>query len=271
MSIIENALALAKARGERVPAGPGTRARRTEADPTVAVETRPTRQFETAILNPVILERNCVLPQVADRAALRSYKILRTRLLRRLTAEHWGWIAVTSTRAGEGKTLTSINLAAALAQEPNTHVCLVDLDLPRPQVAAQMGIRCERGLGDYLLGEAEALQVIYSCGIPNLLVVPNSRTFDYSSETLAGARMLELLRVIETELPHHIVIFDMPPLTSDDALAFAPRVDGVLLVVAEGRTQRDAVVKSKELLGEMNLIGVVLNTSSERDDAPSYY
>lgn len=63
----------------------------------------------------------------------------------------------------------------------------------------------------------------------------------------------------------------MPPLTSDDALAFAPRVDGVLLVVAEGRTQRDAVVKSKELLGEMNLIGVVLNASSERDDAPSYY
>lgn len=269
MSIIENALALAKARGERVPTG--TRARRAETEPTVAVETQPTRQFETAALNPVILERNCVLPQVADRAALRSYKILRTRLLRRLTAEHWRWIAVTSTKAGEGKTLTSINLAAALAQEPNTHVCLVDLDLPRPQVAAQMGIRCERGLGDYLLGEAEALQVIYGCEIPNLLVVPNSRTFDYSSETLASARMLELLRVIETELPHHIVIFDMPPLTSDDALAFAPRVDGVLLVVAEGRTQRDAVLKSKELLAEMNLIGVVLNTSSERDDAPSYY
>lgn len=269
MSIIENALALAKARGERVPAG--TRVRRAEAAPTVGVETQPTRQFETVTLNPVALESNCVLPQVADRAALRAYKILRTRLLRRLTAENWTWIALTSTKAGEGKTLTSINLAMALASEPNTHVCLVDLDLPRPQVAAQIGIRCERGLGDYLLGEAEALQVIYSCGSPNLLVIPNNRSFDHSSEMLASARMLELLRMIETELPNHIVIFDMPPLTSDDALAFAPRVDGVLLVVAEGRTQRDAVVKSKELLAEMNLIGVVLNTSSERDNAPSYY
>ncbi len=269
MSIIENALALAKARGERVPAG--TRARRPGADATVSVETQPTRQFETVILNPVILERNCVLPQVADRAALRAYKILRTRLLRRLTAEDWGWIAVTSTRAGEGKTLTSINLAVALAQEPNTHVCLVDLDLPRPQVAAQMGIRCERGLGEYLLGEAEALQVIYSCGAANLLVIPNNRPFDYSSEMLGSPRMLELLQVLETELPQHIVIFDMPPLSSDDALAFAPRVDGVLLVVAEGQTDRAAVAKSKELLGEMNLIGVVLNHSSERDDAPSYY
>jgi protein-tyrosine kinase len=271
VSIIENALARAKARGERVPAG--TRARRVGADlnATVAVETQPTRQFESAILDPVILERNCVLPQIADRAALRSYKILRTRLLRRLTAEHWRWIALTSARAGEGKTLTSINLAVALAQEPNTHVCLVDLDLQRPQVAAQMGIRCERGLGDYLLGEAEALQVIYSCGMPNLLMIPNGRTFDYSSETLASARMLELLRVIEVELPQHIVIFDMPPLTSDDALAFAPRVDGVLLVVAEGQTERAALAKSQELLAEMNLMGVVLNRSAERDDAPSYY
>ena len=269
MSIIENALALAKGRGERVPAG--TRVRRAAADPSVAAETQPTRQFETVMLNPVVLERNCVLPQVTDRAALRAYKILRTRLLRRLSAEHWRWLALTSTKAGEGKTLTSINLAVALAQEPNTHVCLVDLDLPRPQVAAQMGIRCERGLGDYLLGEAEALQVIYNCGSPNLLVIPNNRPFDHSSEMLASPRMLELLRVIEMELPHHIVIFDMPPLTSDDALAFAPRVDGVLMVVAEGQTERAAVAKSQELLAEMNLIGVVLNHSAERDDAPSYY
>ena len=269
MSIIENALALAKKR--RTPADTGSR--RARADRRDAVETQPTptRQFETVMLNPAVLERNCVLPQIADRAALRAYKILRTRLLRRLTAEQWGWIAMTSTNAGEGKTLTSINLAVTLAQEPNTQVCLVDLDLPRPQVAAQMGIRCERGLGDYLLGEAEALQVIYSCGSPNLLVIPNNRPFDYSSEMLASPRMLDLLRVIETELPQHIVIFDMPPLTSDDALAFAPRVDGVLLVVAEGQTDRAAVAKAQELLAEMNLIGVVLNRSSERDDAPAYY
>jgi protein-tyrosine kinase len=267
MSIIENALALAKKR--RAPANSASRSAR--VGQSEAVEAAPTRQFETVMPSPTVLERNCVLPQVADRAALRAYKILRTRLLRRLTAEDWRWIAVTSTRAGEGKTLTSINLAVALAQEPSTHVCLVDLDLPRPQVAAQLGISCEQGLGDYLLGEAEALQVIYSCGSSNLLVVPNARPFDYSSEMLASPRMLELLRVIETELPQHIVIFDMPPLTSDDALAFAPRVDGMLLVIAEGQTDRAAVAKSKEMLAEMNLIGVVLNHSSERDDSPSYY
>jgi protein-tyrosine kinase len=270
MSVIENALAMVKNRGQRVPADKV--ARRARAPQTVAADTPPLRQFQTVTLDAVTLERNRVLPQVADHAALRAYKILRTRLLQRLAANRWRSVAVTGTETGQGKTLTAINLAVALSQDPNTHVCLVDLDLQHPQIAAQMGIRCERGLGDYLLGEAEAPQVIYNCGIPRLVVIPNTRMFEHSSEMLAGANTLELLRVIDTEMPRHIVIFDMPPLLmSDDVLTFAPNVDGVLLVVAEGQTQRAAVERSKELLAEMNLVGVVLNRSSERDNTTSYY
>jgi Mrp family chromosome partitioning ATPase len=63
----------------------------------------------------------------------------------------------------------------------------------------------------------------------------------------------------------------MPPLSSDDVLTFAPRVDGVLLVIAEGRTERAALEKSKQLLAEMNILGVVLNHSAERDDGLAYY
>jgi Mrp family chromosome partitioning ATPase len=106
---------------------------------------------------------------------------------------------------------------------------------------------------------------------PSLVVIPNTRTFDHSSEMLSSARMLDLLKVIEAELPQHLVIFDMPPLTSDDVLTFAPRVDGVLLVVAEGRTERASLSKAKELIAEMNIVGVVLNCSSERDDGSGYY
>jgi Mrp family chromosome partitioning ATPase len=63
----------------------------------------------------------------------------------------------------------------------------------------------------------------------------------------------------------------MPPLLlADDVLTFAPHVDGVLMIVAEGMTQRASLEKAKELLGDMNLVGVVLNRSSERDNS-SYY
>jgi protein-tyrosine kinase len=251
VSVFENALSrAAKNRADRAPTG---------------------RQFPTLALDPAVLERNCVLPQVADRSALRAYKILRTRLLQRLAVKRWRTLAVTSAKAGEGKTLTAINLAMALSQEPNTQVCLVDLDLQRPQVASQMGLQAGPGLGEYLLGEAEALQVMYGCGSPSLVVITNTRTFDHSSEMLGSARMLDLLKVIGTELPQHLVIFDMPPLTSDDVLTFAPRVDGVLLVVAEGRTERASLSKARELIAEMNIVGVVLNCSSERDDPDSYY
>jgi capsular exopolysaccharide synthesis family protein len=266
VSVIENALAKVSARGKR----PDSETARRPAAPAMQPDV-PAREFPTATFNPAVQELNCILPQVADRAALRAYKMLRTRLLQRLAAKHWRSLAITSTQSGEGKTLTSINLAVALSQEPNTSVCLVDLDLQRPQVAAQMGLRFEHGLGEYLLGEAEAQQVMYTCGSPSLVVIPNTRTFDHSSEVLASARMLELLSVIKGDLPNSVLIFDMPPLTSDDLLAFAPQVDGVLLVVAEGRTERASIDKSKELLSEFNLLGVVLNSSSELDNDSKYY
>jgi protein-tyrosine kinase len=268
VSVIENALSKAANRsGRRATDVP---APREAVAPAESFASR-TREFPLAALDPTVLERHCLLPQVEDRAAVRAYKILRTRLLQRLAAKRWRSVAVTSTKSGEGKTLTSVNLASALSQEPNTRVCLIDLDLQRPQVAGYLGMPCAPGLGEYLLGEAEATQVIYGCGSQSLLVIPNSRAFDHSSEMLAGPRMFELLRVIAAELPHHLVIFDMPPLTSDDVLTFAPRVDGVLLVVAEGQTERAAIEKSKDVLSEMNLLGVVLNHSAERDDGLGYY
>jgi hypothetical protein len=134
-----------------------------------------------------------------------------------------------------------------------------------------MGMGFELGLGDYLLGECQAEQIMYQSNYPQLVIIPNSKRFEHSSEVLAGARMLDLLRIIEAEMPRHIVIFDMPPLLlADDVLTFAPHVDGVLLILAEGLTQRASVEKAKELLGDMNLVGVVLNRSSERDNS-SYY
>src|SRR5215475_5186871 len=172
MSVIENALS--RSREQR--AADDTARRTSPAQPIGP--TPPPLQLQSLALDPAVPERNCVLPQVTDRSALRAYKILRTRLLQRLAAKHWRSLAVTSTKAGEGKTLTTINLAVALSQEPNTRVCLVDFDLQRPQVAHQLGIRCERGLGEYLLGEAEAEQVIYTCGSPSLTVIPNTRIFD---------------------------------------------------------------------------------------------
>ncbi len=81
-------------------------------------------------------------------AVARAYKILRTRVLHRLSANNWHSVGITGTVAGEGKSLTAINLALlALAQEVNTWVFpLVDLDLQRSQVGGYLGMNVDFGV-----------------------------------------------------------------------------------------------------------------------------
>jgi len=291
MSIIETAIHKAQQLHETAqPIAKPRRRMRTAPPATAPSATRTTdldeikivnrghlesRKTKIATLDPVAMAANHVLLRVSDQAAQRAYKILRTRVLHRLEANSWNSFVVTGSEVGEGKTLTSINLAVALSQDPHTSAVLVDLDLQRPQVAATLGLSCDHGLGDYLMGQAEIEDIIYtlgdSSGLERLSIIPNTRALQDSSESLVSVRMLELLSYLQAQQPKRVLVFDMPPMMlSDDVLTFAPQVDGVLMVVSEGYTNRSSVEKSLELLSEMNLIGVVLNRSSERNDAAYY-
>jgi protein-tyrosine kinase len=239
------------------------------------VDTTQALRFQPVTLDDEVLEENNILTRVSDPAALRAYKILRTRVLRKLEAQKWQSLAVTGSTTGEGKTLTAINLALALAQDVNTWVFLVDLDLTRPAIANYLGLdsaRGERGLSDYLTGNATLDNIVYRIEGERLAVIPNFTALPHSSELLTSPRMTELLNALTAESPRRIVIFDMPPvLAADDVLAFAPYVDSHLLVVAEGTTARDSLRSSKEVLSEVNLLGVVLNRSADRGENPYYY
>ena len=104
MSVIETALSKLKGAGSRRPAEARTQQqRRVKISDAAAASHQPTRQFLPATLDTVAMERNRVLPQVADQAALRAYKILRTRLLQRLSANQWKSVAITGTESGAGK------------------------------------------------------------------------------------------------------------------------------------------------------------------------
>jgi protein-tyrosine kinase len=275
MSIIEEAVRKTAEQHQRLTASEPlhnrSRIRRVTPAP---VDTSQARHFQSLTLDTKVLEENRVLPRVTDQAALRAYKILRTRVLRRLDANQWRSFAVTGVTPGEGKTLTAINLAIALAQDVSTWVFLVDLDLQRPRVAQYLGMSGlggEKGLSDYLTGDASIESITYSPNIDRLCVIPNFQPMNQSSELLSSPRMLELVRSLENEQPKRIVVFDMPPvLAADDVLAFAPQLDSLLLVIGEGATGRDALRSAKEVLAEMNLLGVVLNRSAERDDKAYY-
>jgi protein-tyrosine kinase len=230
------------------------------------------RTFVPATLDKATMERNCILLGISDQAMLRGYKILRTRLRRRLTGNQWRSIGITGEGQGVGKTVTAINVAIAFAQDVRTPTFLVDLDLYRPSIGAYLGMKFSKGLSDYLLGEAEIEEIIYSPPVQGLAIVPNSRPLQNASELLASSRMIELIRYLESQGPRHVVLYDMPPmLMSDDVLVFAPYMDCLLDVVAVGVTTRASLERSKELHSEMNVIGVVLNHAAETDRAEHYY
>lgn len=268
MSVIEDALRKSSQQRTRtsnfVAPNWGTRV------PTMGSEA-PARHYPAAATDPEIIERNHVLLGVSDVAVTRAYKILRTRILHRLVANNWHSIGITGTAAGEGKTLTAVNLALALAQEVNTWVFLVDLDLQRSQVGQYLGMSVDYGITDYLTGQCELEQCTYDIGVRRLAVVPNVRRAENSSEFLTSPRMGELVQTLSNETPRRVIVFDMPPvLASDDVLAFGPRADSHLLVISQGHTARRTLSNAKEMLAEMNVIGVVLNRSTEHNDSPYY-
>jgi capsular exopolysaccharide synthesis family protein len=231
--------------------------------------------FKTARADRQVMEESRLVSEVEDRSATAAYKIARTRVMQRMRTNKWQSLLVTSTGAGEGKTLTASNLALSIAWDVNQSVLLVDLDLQRSKVATYFGldVDSEIGISEFLSGQAEIEDVVYSLpGLPRVSVIPNFGTVTNSSELLLGPRMQDLLKWTREVSDHTVVIFDMPPvLVDDDVLAFSPEVDAVLLVVAQGKTDRAALERVMHLLSEKDILGVVLNQCDDKSSSEYAY
>lgn len=224
-------------------------------------------------LDSEIMEANKILPAVDDKKAITAYKMLRTRVLQRMRANNWRTLVVTGAGAGEGKTVTAINLAISISNDVNQSVILVDLDLQRPMLASYLGLSVDKGVGDYLSGATTIDDIIYAPkDMERIAIIPNTGPIENSSDLLASPRMRELLQWIESQGDNTIAIFDMPPvLACDDVLAFLPYVDALLLVATERRTERSALSSTMEMLADAELLGVVLNQSREHHSGSKYY
>jgi Mrp family chromosome partitioning ATPase len=219
------------------------------------------------------MERSRILPAVDDRAAVTAYKMLRTRVLQRMRSHDWHTLIVTGAGPGEGKTLTACNLAVSISSDVNQTVILVDLDLQRPSLAQYFGLDVQASIGDYLTGNATMEDIVYApSGMDRMVIIPNRDPVPNSSELLASPRMRKLLEWLKLQGPDAITVFDMPPvLACDDVLAFSPYADAILMVVAEGMTERSSVSTTMEMIGDRNLLGVVLNRSREKESVSPYY
>jgi capsular exopolysaccharide synthesis family protein len=168
-------------------------------------------------------------------------------------------ILITSAGAGEGKTLTTINMAQLFTRN-GLRCLLIDCDLRRPMVHKVLDIYQEPGLTNVLVNKASLQQAIQSVPNSELHVLTSGMLPPNPSELLNSQRMHELLTDVRNQ--YQMVLLDSPPVIAvTDAMVLGIRVDGVCLVLRAGKTERDAAMRTKRLLQNsgIRLIGVVLN------------
>ncbi len=240
------------------------------AVPTRERPVRPVREVARAAaeLHRILLGPTTPSEASADAA----YRMLRARLLQKLRNNGWTRLAITSPGAGEGKSVTTLNLALNMTRDKANHVFLLDLDLRNPSICRFLDVVPPQELVSYFSGTGEPEDTLFSIGPRNLAIAGSTEPSIHSSELLANHRLEELLAYISSISAEPIVLIDLPPLlATDEALLIAPRVDAVALVVAEGRTRRDSLLRAKQLLADYTFAGVILNCSTESFGSESYY
>lgn len=189
-----------------------------------------------------------------------EYKILRTNIQSLKYSKNYKSFIITSAIAGEGKTLTSVNLAICMAHELNSQsVLLIDADLRKGRIERTLGIPSHAGLSEVLQGKAEPQDVFINPGIENLSVVSSGKTPKNPSELLNSKRMEQVLQFFKSKFDY--IFIDSPPVMPlTDACILGPMADGVLLVIQAGKTQRDLVkhTESRMTQARAKVLGYIL-------------
>jgi len=182
---------------------------------------------------------------------------------------------VTSPGGKEGKTTICINIAVALSEAIGEGI-IIDADLRRPRLHSFFKIDNKTGLSKYLSGnidfDSNDGKLIRSTSLKGVSVIPSGPTPPNPSELLYSARMKDLLDALQTM--YSFVIIDAPPVMGmPDSILLSSLVDGTVLVVKAGETQKNALAETKRVLTSVNakLLGVVLNGVKKNDMKYDYY
>jgi len=180
-------------------------------------------------------------------------------------------ILVTSSVPNEGKSVTALNIALALA-EAEHQILLIDGDLRRPSLDTLLGLVGTVGFSTVLSGQITLADALQKTNVPNLTVLTSGAIPPNPSELLgsfAAKKVLDDLR-----LHFGYVIIDSSPLLAvTDAAILAASADGVLIMARYGETKREQLAYAVRSLGDVGakLLGAVLTMTPARKNSSNDY
>jgi len=228
-------------------------------------------EFSSREISAARVEPHLVAVTAPRSAECEQFRSLRTQLLQAGERRNMHAFVITSAGIGEGKTLTSLNLAWLLAQTDGVKALVIDADLRQPCTASYLGIETECGLSEVLTGETKLRQAIIKLAPSGLHLLPGGAPREDVAELLSGPRFGRLLD--EARKYFDYIVIDAPPLgVFTDANLLINRADAALLVVRASKTRYAIIDRLLEQLPRERMLGVILNRAeSEADEVALYY
>jgi len=222
--------------------------------PSNALEGTPTLRSEDAI------DHRLVTMSDERGGGAEQFRILSVRLRDQRKQAGLRKILVTSSVPGEGKSVVAANLAVSLARSVGENVLLLGGDLLSPGLNRLLGCNGIPGIHEYLSSNQSYIKYVYRVAPFSLWFLPPGKSFGRVN-ILESARLKDLVESLSASFDW--VVIDSPPLLPlADASVWARMVDGVLLVVREGKTSKKRLQRAISSLGSVQLLGVVVNDCS---------
>jgi capsular exopolysaccharide synthesis family protein len=176
-------------------------------------------------------------------------------------------VMIASALAGEGKTLTAVNLALTLSESYERRVLLIDADLRRPMLHQIFDLPNGSGLHEGLKAVDQCKLAVFEIS-SRLALLPAGKPDPDPMSALTSDRMRGVIEDAAEKFDW--VIIDTPPVgLLPDAGLLAAMVNAVVLVIHAGRTPLPVIRAATETVGRHRVIGVVLNLVDERAVTPA--
>jgi capsular exopolysaccharide synthesis family protein len=196
----------------------------------------------------------------ADLAA-EEYRRIRTKILQHPLEPRL--VLVSSPTPGDGKSVTALNVAAALALSSETRVLLVDMDLRRPKIAELLGVPEMDGVSEILAGSCSFEKTIVRLEpFPNLFLLPAGRDRRNPTELITSHHWKALCDDCRSQMAY--TVFDGPPVDGVSEYGLLQeQSDGLILVVRTDHTDRSVLFGALQSIPKDKLLGTVINGYKE--------